>query len=210
MQAAKDLAWAGQHEQAVALAAQALAHRSATLAERIALHDLRVESLVALGRLAEAEKETHALGKLGTARSSSDESLVIKALALSARSEVWRRQGRQQLGLGIAREAVVAARQTADAELLARCLLRLASAQANARDGDAGVSSGREALALAQAVGDVMGQGYAHRVLAVSLTNVGQGDAARSHFEQAIALARQAGDALGLGSALLGASSDTR
>jgi len=54
-----DLAWSGQHEQALAVAGAALADTSLHLtnADRLVLHGLRVDALVAIGQLADAEAE---------------------------------------------------------------------------------------------------------------------------------------------------------
>src|SRR6516165_8217497 len=79
---AQDLAWTGQHEQALAVAAAALADTALRLAstDRLALHGLRVESLVAAGQLAEAEAEATAM----ESRAANDGSDAAKSRALCA------------------------------------------------------------------------------------------------------------------------------
>ena len=54
LQQARDLAWAGQHDQAIALCTQALAARPLATALQIELLDRRAESLIALGRFDDA------------------------------------------------------------------------------------------------------------------------------------------------------------
>ncbi len=198
--ATHDLAWTGQHEQALAVAAGALADISLHLAgtDRLALHRLRVESLVALGQFAEAEAEAATMQAMAAVGASD----AGQSLALCAQALVSMRRGRMQAAEDAARAAVAAARRANDKPVLLHALLRLGEAQFRTRSGDNGIAASEEAFALAQALGDVTSQGRAHWVLSGALQNQGQMAASQSHAVQAEALARQAGDNLGLGNAL--------
>ncbi|HJU23815.1 MAG TPA: GAF domain-containing protein, partial [Casimicrobiaceae bacterium] len=196
----RDLAWTGQHEQALAVAAAALADPSSRLTsvERLALHGLRVESLVALAQLALAETETATMMSLAT-REASD---AAKSQALCARTLLLMRRGRMEAGEEAAREAVAAARNAKDRSVLMHALLRLGEAQFRARSADSGVAAAEEAGALAKALGETASQGRAEWVLSAATQNLGQTAAAQLHAAKSAALARQAGDDLGLGNAL--------
>jgi GAF domain-containing protein len=199
VQAVAELAWSGQHEQALARAAEALADTEPRLApmERLTLHDLRVESLIALARLDDAAAEAAVLQSLVTATSAA----AGQALAHDALARVQIRQGRLAEAFGDAGRAVAAARKAGEPALLARCLRGLGEVQFRARRDDSGSAAAQEALALAEAAGDVAGQGRAEWVLAAAQSNRGQAAAALEHAVQAAELARQAGDWLGLGNA---------
>ncbi len=195
-----DLAWTGQHEQALAVAAAALGDASLRLTtpDRLALHGLRVESLVALGQLPEAETEAAAMKSVTTG----DASDAARSLALCAEALVSMRRGRVQAAEDAAREAVATARHARHSSMLMHALLRLGEAQFRARSGDNGVAAAEEAVTLAEALGDVKCKGRAHWVLSGAIQNLGQMAPAQSHAAQAEALARQSGDDVGLGNAL--------
>ena len=194
-----DLAWTGQHEQALAVAAAALGDASLHLssADRLALHGLRVESLVALGQLPEAETEAAAMRRLAT-RDASD---AARLSALCAQCLVWMRRGRFQAAEDAAHEAVDGARRTSDRRMLMHALLRLGEARWRNHGDDGGVAAAEEAAAIAEALGDAAHQGQAHWVLSGAMQNLGNMAAAQSHAAQALTLARQAGDDLGVGNA---------
>ncbi|HSC22546.1 MAG TPA: GAF domain-containing protein [Casimicrobiaceae bacterium] len=197
---ARDLAWSGQHERALAVAATALADTSSPLtnADRLALQELRVESLVALAQLTEAEAETVAMESLATR----DASNAARSLASSAKALVLMRRGRMAAAKDAAGEAVAAARRVGDRTMLTHALLRLGEAQFRARSADSGVAAAEEAAAMAKALGDAASEGRAEWVLSATTQNLGQTAAAQLHAAKATALARQAGDDLGLGNGL--------
>src|SRR5436190_9837277 len=60
----RDLAWTGQHAQAIDLATQALSTPKIKIAEQMHLLDLRAESYIAQGKLDLAAKDAKAMGKL--------------------------------------------------------------------------------------------------------------------------------------------------
>jgi signal transduction histidine kinase/tetratricopeptide (TPR) repeat protein len=202
---ARDLAWTGQHERALAVAAAALDDTSLhlTSAERLALHGRRVDSLVALAQFGEAEAEAVAMKRVA----SSDASDAARAVALCAEALVLMRRGRTQAAQEVARDAAAAARRADDRSVLMHALQCLGETEFRAHVNDGGVAAAEEAAALAEALGDAASEGRAHWVLSAAMQNLGQTAASRAHVAKAQALAKQAGDDLGLGNALtIGAS----
>ena len=93
-----DLAWAGQHEQAIAAATAALKRKALAADDRMTLLDLRSESYIAVGDLALAAADAKAMKAL--AAREGDAALDASAL---------RRDSQLQLLRGEARAAVVTA-----------------------------------------------------------------------------------------------------
>src|SRR4029453_1883957 len=84
-----DLAWAGQHAQAIEVASAALGKTNLSAGSRLDLLDLRAESYLAQGELARASDDTQAmLGIAKTARSA-----AFKAQALNRKALVQMRKG---------------------------------------------------------------------------------------------------------------------
>jgi hypothetical protein len=65
--AARDLAWVGRHEAAIALCTQALSDPALTPAERIDWLDARADSLTAQGELVAAATDARAMLEIATA-----------------------------------------------------------------------------------------------------------------------------------------------
>ncbi|MES3015747.1 MAG: GAF domain-containing protein, partial [Pseudomonadota bacterium] len=199
VQEVADLAWGGQHEEALARAAEALANSALAPVDRIRMHDLRVESLIALARLADAAAEADALQAVVKPHLDA----IGRAIAADASVRVRIREGRFAHAMEVGRRAVEHARAASQSTLLARALRGLGEAQFRARSGDSGGAAAREALALAEVAGDASGVARAHWVLAGASLNVVKVDQARSHAEQAADFAQRAGDWLALGNARL-------
>ena len=126
--AARDLAWVGQHEQAIALCTQLLGASPLAPAQRIDLLDLRAESFVAQGRFADAAGDAAAM--LVLARAQKHPTLQIQALNRQATTLM--RQGQLNPALGVAAKAVELAQRTRHAPLLAQGLLHLGEIQIRA------------------------------------------------------------------------------
>ncbi len=164
------LAWAGLQERAIAAATAALLPPALPPTERLALLDLRAESLIAIGDFAAAMADAQAMQavarKLGDAAS--------KSRAASRLSLVQARQG-DPVGAGrSARRALAAARKSGDASLEALALLRLAEAEW--RDGNhaAGLRHAEQATALFEHLGDAVWQGPALWSQPCALSNLGR------------------------------------
>ncbi len=195
---ARDLAWTGQHPQAITLCTEVLAGEAIAPAQRMALLDLRAESLIAAGRFADAEADAKAMVAL--ARSTQEPVLALSAL--NRKALVLMRMSDNRTAVRVATKAVALARKTQQQTLLAQSLLRLGEAQIRVDALDAAVANGQEAAALFEAAGDAVGLGRASWVIAFAHSNLSQDALSQAAAQRALALARETGDALGLGNAL--------
>ena len=194
-----DLAWTGRHEQAVAAATRALADKSLGAAVRVAVLDLRAESLIALGDLEHAAADARAMAVL-TRRERGARSRV---LALSREGYVQARRGDPATALANAVAALRIARRSGEPALIALALWRLAQAQAQSRvDLDGAVRNATEAAARFEALGDQVHQGRAMLARAMASRASGQAAACMTAAAKALALARRSGDLFGQGGAL--------
>ena len=194
-----DLAWAGRHEQAVALGSASLQLAGLTAAERIALLDLRAESFIALGQFADAAADSAAM--LALARGQRQPALLLQALNQQAMALM--RQGAPAAALRAATRAVAIARQSRHRAWLAHSLLRLGETQFRNGQQARALASGQEAARRFEAASDAQGCGRAHWVMGYALSNMGKHALSRAAAERATGLARQAGDEQGLGAALM-------
>ena len=200
------LAWAGQHDRAMALATTALAAPQLQSAERFALLDARAESLIAAGRFGDAQGDVAAMLTLAGERAP----VARRVQALQRQSLVLMRLGQGAAALAAAQEAATLVHQAATKKrndptvqaLLAPSLLCLAEAQLRAAQHAQAIPSAEQAAALFEAAGDVVGQARSHWILAFAQTRLSRNEASRSAALRAVALARQAGDDYGLANAL--------
>src|SRR6187402_1959501 len=116
-----DLAWAGQHAAAIALATRSLDEGKLAASERASLLDLRSESLLAQGDLAGAAADGNSLQEL--ARASGKPGHLALARCLEAM--LLMRSGRFKEAPEPAGQALVAARRAKDPRLEAFALFRL-------------------------------------------------------------------------------------
>ena len=135
------LAGAGNQQQAIAAATQALAAPRLGAAQRMDLLDLRAESLVAEGRFVDAELDAAEMMALAEAKA--QPALTIQALTRQA--WVLMRLGQNKRALTVAEQAAAVAQDTRNAVLLPRAVLCLAEAQLRAVQPEAAVTSARRA-----------------------------------------------------------------
>ena len=90
-----DLAWAGQHEKAIAAATAALERKALEADERMSLLDLRSESFMAIGDLALASADAKAMKALATREG--DAALLARALCRESFVQV--RQGEMRAAM---------------------------------------------------------------------------------------------------------------
>ncbi|HEY3532318.1 MAG TPA: hypothetical protein VGL43_04255, partial [Casimicrobiaceae bacterium] len=157
----RELAWTGQHERAVAECNDRLASAKASDV-RLALLDLRAESHIALGRLADAAADAAAMVELArTMRTPSAESI-----ALNRRALVEMRGGaRLEDALATTRRSLACARKAGVERLLAETFLRLGEAQMRLRHDDT-LESGDAAAERFERLGDACGEGRALWIVA--------------------------------------------
>src|SRR5258708_33115 len=114
-----DLAWGGQHEQAIAAATAALKRKTLAAADRMTLLDLRSESYIAAGDLQLAAADAQAMKAL--AKRGGDAALLARALCRD--SQVQHQRGEARAAVVTASAALKAARRSRRPELEALCLL---------------------------------------------------------------------------------------
>ena len=194
-----DLAWAGQHEQAIAAATAALAHKSVETEERMTLLDLRSESYIAAGELKRAAADAHSMKALAKGEAS----VALLARALCREAFVQSRLGDQRAAAATAAAALKAARRSRQPQLEALSLWRLAGAQIAGRiDPGAAVANAKRAADVFASLGDTIQQGRALQTKGSALWVLDENVKSRKTSVEALALARQCGDLFGQGSAL--------
>jgi GAF domain-containing protein len=193
----RELAWIGQHERAVAECSDRLASAKASEL-RLALLDLRTESSIALGRLADAAADAVAMVELAkTMRMPSAEAIALNRRALVE----MRAGGLLEDALATARRSLVCAREAGDESLLAETFLRAGEAQMRLRRADA-IKSGIAAEERFRRQGDAVGEGRALWILANAYFAQNDPESSRASAQRAVSLCRTAGDSYGLGNAL--------
>ena len=194
-----DLAWAGQHEQAIRKATAALGRKSLAAADRMTLLDLRSESYIALGDLKAAAADAQAMKALAKR----DGGMALLARALCRESNVRTRDVDPHGGATVAAAALKAAERSRVPELVALALMRLAAAQSNTRiDLPAAIRHATRAAAMFGRLGNTSLRSRALQTLSGALWASDQSAAARKVGTEALALARRCGDLFGQGSAL--------
>jgi len=106
--AARDLAWTGQHSRAIGVAAAALAAVKDDDTLRLALLDVRAQSLVAQGEMTRARKDADAMIAIAANRPSA----AHDAQARNCLSLVQRLSGEERAAVATATHAVTAARRS--------------------------------------------------------------------------------------------------
>jgi hypothetical protein len=192
LQRAADLAWVGQHEQAVAASSLVIETACADLAAHIGALDLRAESRMALGHLALANEDAQQM--IALARTPALEALVRCRMAY-----VQTRQGDFAAAADTARQAQAAARQARKPWLEALALLRLSEALWCAEDAPDGLGAAEDAAARFERLGDRMWQGRALWSQACALAYLGRNVERERAARRALALAQQTGDHFGMG-----------
>ncbi|MEP6969226.1 MAG: GAF domain-containing protein, partial [Betaproteobacteria bacterium] len=193
------LSWAGQHQQVLARCEVLLGNTRLRSASRMALYTARLESLVALVRLADAALDADAMMALAERVS---QGTVLRARALTGRSLVLMRQGQVRAAEDAAQAAVDQARRSDDERLLAACLLRLGEAQFRATHNEASLATAQQMADLFERLRDPVGLGRTFWVRAFAHARLAQQEASRAAAFQAEVLARQTGDQWGLANAL--------
>ena len=200
LQTIADLARAGRHADAVQAATSALA-----AAQRHALLDQRIHSLVALCELPRALADAQAQLALAEQTRSQPRSQAQRAAALCNLAMVQSRQEYNTQALQTAESALQAAQAATAAQrpaLVALALLRQAMA-ALSTDSALAERSATDAAQRFEILRDAAHQGQALRVLASVKLAEADTREHRALAEQAVALARQAGDASGLARAIM-------
>ena len=150
-----DLAWAGQHAQAIELATAALATPGSSVGSRLDLLDLRAESYIAVGKLDLAAADATAMVRLAAA----GKSHAFMAQALIRKALVQMRQGEMKPALESAVAATKAARQSREKSLLAASLSTLGEVEIRLGSYEAGRKTAQQAVGLFEAERQPRAQG---------------------------------------------------
>ena len=193
------LAWAGQHEQAIAVATAALAaapdDRSAC---RFDLLGLRADSFIATGELARAAEDAATMRAIADRSDSS----ALQARALNCQSRVHSRGGDQQAAIDSATAALRAARRCRRKSPAAHSLVRLAEAQMRAHAYESALENATAGELAFESLGDALHRGRAFWVAACAHDGLDHAIDSDKAAEKALALARQCGDRYGEACAL--------
>ena len=194
-----DLAWAGQHAQAIELATAALAATALGVAGRLDLLDLRAESFIAQGDLGRASTDAAEMLDLANRAKTAGP----KAQARDRLAMVQMRKGEFKTAVASATAALKAARQSKQVAREAMSLFRLAEAQFRAKVNlDQAVRNATRAAQLFHTLRQPADEGRAHWVIAAARTSQGRAAESDQAAHAALALCRTAGDPYGAGNAL--------
>ncbi|MCZ4315453.1 GAF domain-containing protein [Comamonadaceae bacterium G21597-S1] len=159
---------------------------------------LRVESLIADGRFAEAADDAASMRVLADAHPDP----VMVARARDSEALVLMRRGRVNDAVPVAQQALRSAHATRDTALVAHGLLRLGEAQLRAGQYAGALAGASDARERFEQLGDQVGQGRSFWLTAFAYDRLGQPADSQAAAKQAVTLARAAGDFCGLGHAL--------
>jgi tetratricopeptide (TPR) repeat protein len=194
----RELAWAGQHVQAIELASQLLAASRIKATLQMDFLDLRAESFIAQGKLDLAAKDAAAMVRLAN----TEKTAVLKAQALNRNALVQMRRGDLKAAVRTATSALKISQQSKHNRLIAQSLLQQSEARGRAGQIEAAIRIAQHALTLFQELGDLSGAGRAHWVLAGGFFRLNRAEESRRAARAALELCRQAGDQYGIGNAL--------
>ncbi len=195
---ARDLAWVGQHTRAIDVATTALVEAE-HVELRLALLDVRAESLVAQGEMTRARQDADEM----VAIAANHGSATYAAQAFNCLSMVQRLSGEEEAAVATATRGVAAARRSRKVTLIAHSLLRHAEAGGRARvDVKAALENARAAERLYRELGDTARRGRAFHAASIAHFHLGQAAHSERAAAKALALARTAADRLGEGGAL--------
>ncbi len=194
-----DLAWAGQHAQAIEKTTTALGATGLSMQSRLDLLDLRAESFIAQGDLERAGADAGAMLDLADRAKTP----ALKAQARNRLALVQMRKGELKGALASATVALKAARQSRQTPLVATSLLRLAEIQSRiGADYEQAAQNAARAAELFQTLEQPSGQGRARWVISMARSSQGRAAEADQAANDALAIGRRCGDLYGVGNAL--------
>ena len=193
----RELAWSGQHAQAIDLATQALSRPEIKPAEQMDLLDLRAESYIAQGKLDLAAKDAAVMVKIAKA----EKTFACQAKAHNAKAAV-------QIALGDLRGALKSANRSLQAShlsnqntLLAKSLLVVSEAQMRSSDTESALRNAQMAAQLFHSSGDLSGEGRSYWCIAAAQRLLGRQQESRVAANKTLKLCKQVGDRFAIGNA---------
>ncbi len=207
LQSARDIAWAGQHAQVIALCDQALAvltgdDDGAAAGAAFDWLELRLDSHLRSGQVGLALEDADALQQRARAQGRRAGAAALQARALLGRARLQIRSGAARRALATAAQALRAARRSGQPAWVAHSLLCAAEAGFRSRSDEAALASAVAACREFERLGDRVFQGRATWACAVVHEALGRRDRGQTLAQQALRLARVTGDRLGEGAAL--------
>ena len=201
---AHNLAWMGQHTQAIKLTSLELSKDEHSLATRIGLLNQRVESQLAQGRFDLAAKDADTMMQLTEADQGE-----LKVQTLNCKTLVQIHSGDVQDAIKTATLALDIGSTNAirNKRLLAMSHFRMSEAYKIVSQFEAAVTEAQKAMEIFLAEGDLSGAGRASYIMAPSYNVLGFAQKSRHAAQTALELCQQANDQLGIGNALNGLSS---
>ena len=199
-----ELAWTGQHTQAIKLATQELSKDSQPLPIRLKLLEQRAGSYLAQGAFDLAARDAKSM--MGLTESDQGE---LKIQALNCMALVQINLGDLQEAIKTATESVNIASsiKLTDRRLLALSLYRLSEANKNISHFEAVITHAKKAFEIFEEEGDLSGAGRASWVMAPAYNVLGFAQESRHAAQTALDLCRQVNDQYGIGNAYNGLSS---
>jgi signal transduction histidine kinase/tetratricopeptide (TPR) repeat protein len=203
-QSIRDLAWSGQHTQAIAAVTKALSASDLSPADKMELLDLRAESFFALGKFGLSEIDANAMMELADP---SNPELTVHAF--NRKAFTLEKKGELKEAIKLATSSVEIARSTkpVNLHLLGMSLYALADALSSSSEYESAIKAAQESITCFESLGDASRAGRAYRLLAPSYNVLGNAKKSRQAAQTSLELCQQAGDALGVGNALNALSS---
>ena len=195
----RELAWAGQHAEAIRVATVSLEGAAARDGERIDLLDLRCESHLAQGDMAAARADATAL--LDAASRSGDPARLAQAGNRAAMVQI--RSGEAKAAIATAEAALAAARKVRNRVLEATSQLRIAEACFGSQEHARAIAAGRAAERLFRAQRRSVGEGRALWAQAIALWSLGRAREAVVAARRSFDIATSCGDRVGAGNAAI-------
>jgi GAF domain-containing protein/CheY-like chemotaxis protein/tetratricopeptide (TPR) repeat protein len=196
----RDLAWTGQHEQAIELATQTLAGKKVNPKVQMELLDLRAESYIAIDRIDLSGVDSAAMTRLANL----EKNPVLKAQALNRKAMVQIRKGDFKGACKTTKTAVKTSQTLKTrnrASLHALSLFRLSEAQFRTQQSSAALTTAQQSAALYQDIGDASGTGRAYWSQAIAYINLRQPEESRRAAQTSLELCLSVGDQYGIGNA---------
>jgi GAF domain-containing protein/CheY-like chemotaxis protein len=195
----RELAWAGQHAEAIRVATVALESAAAKDGERIDLLDLRCESHLAQGDMAAARVDAAEL--LDRAMATRDAARLAQAGNRAAMVQI--RIGDTKAAIATAEAALAAARKARNRVLEATSQLRIAEACFGSQEHARAIAAGRAAERLFRAQRRPIGEGRALWARAMALWSLGRTRDAVVAARRSLDIATSCGDRAGAGNAAI-------
>ena len=194
----RNLAWTGQHAQAIELATQALAYSKIKPTEQMDLLDLRAESYIAQGKSDLAAKDANAMVKLANKAKKP----TLKAQALIRKGVVQGLKDEDEKAIRTLNSALKIARRNSAKHLEAESSYRLGELQLYLNLNEQAIHFAQQAADLYLSLGNPFRVGRALRVVAFACFRLGRREESINVAQTALTLCERAGDNLGKGLAL--------